>query len=104
MNILYYVMAELKDGISQAETLEEIVEPEKPEKPEYTPKQQRKYICLYISDLTFDETECVYLYLSGVVDKDMFCVHGSGCSINIDNISDNIISQVYNLVWEKQHE
>lgn len=74
------------------------------EKPNYTAKQQRKYICEYINDLTYDDIGSVYRFLSTQVSKDMFNVHGSGCSINLDKVSDKIISSVYNLVWDKQHE
>lgn len=73
-------------------------------RPMYTANEQRKYICEFINDLTYDEVGSVYRFLSTQVPKDMFNVHGSGCSINLDKVSNNIIASVYNIVWDKQHE
>lgn len=88
-----------ENKVDTTEDLNAIQEP-----PKYTARMQRRYICEFINDLTYDEIGSVYRFLSTQVTKDMFNIHGSGCSINLDKVSDNIILSVYNLVWNKQHE
>lgn len=66
-----------------------------------TSQQQRQYICLYIDELTFDDTEEIYIFLSSKVDKSLFSVHGTGCSINLDRVPDEIILDLYKLLKQK---
>lgn len=76
----------------------------KNDKPSLTHKQQRKYICETISELTHDDVVAVYRFLSHRVPKDAFSIHGSGCSINLDNVEDKVVDTLYNLVWSKRNE
>lgn len=77
---------------------------EKKERAVMEPMQQRKYICETIADLIHDDVVAVYRFLSTHVERDAFNIHGNGCSVNLDNISDNIVHLVYNLIWDKRNE
>jgi len=65
--------------------------------------QYRKYICDIISELTHDDTIAVYRFLLTKVNRSNFCEHKNGCSINLDNISNEIIYSLYNFVVEKRN-
>ena len=64
-----------------------------------TPTQQRLYICETISELTISDTISTYKFLSTLVNANVFSVHNNGCSINCDNIQNNIIEYLYNHIW-----
>jgi hypothetical protein len=64
--------------------------------------QRRKYICDTVSELTYEDTVSVYKFLSTFVDRNCFCTHNNGCSINIDNIDDINIDSLYKFVVEKR--
>lgn len=77
---------------------------EKKEKILMMPKQQRKYICETIAELTHDDVVAVYRFLSTHIERDVFNIHGSGCSVNLDNIDNKIVQLVYDLIWDKRNE
>jgi hypothetical protein len=68
------------------------------------PDKQRKYICDAVIELVYDDVVAMYRFLSTHVNRDEFNVHGNGCSVNLDNIPDYIVSLVYNLIRDKLNE
>ena len=64
-----------------------------------TPTQQREYICETISELTHDDVVSTYKFMSTMVQADLVSIHSNGCSINLDNIQNNIVEYLYNYIW-----
>lgn len=61
----------------------------------------RRYICEQIKNITHEESQHVYRFLSTCVDSSMFTVHGNGTSINMDDVSEEVVMQVYSLIKQK---
>jgi hypothetical protein len=68
------------------------------------PIHQRKYICETITELVHDDVVAMYRFLSTHIKRDTFNVHGNGCSVNLDNINDNIVQLVYTFIRDKRNE
>ena len=63
----------------------------------------RKYITETLSELEYDDICEIYQFVSSHVGRDKINVHGNGCSVNLDTISDAVIELIYNLVYEKRN-
>ena len=72
--------------------------------PILTPAQERRYVCETVLELHHDDLVIIYKYLCSLISSDSFSVHGSGCSINFDTVSDKIVHLIYKIVWEKRNE
>jgi hypothetical protein len=68
------------------------------------PMQQRKYICETITELVHDDVVMMYRFISTCVNINDINTHGNGCSVNLDNIDDNIVRLIYDLIWTKRNE
>jgi len=66
--------------------------------------QQRKYICETITELIHDDVVTMYRFISTHVNSNDINIHGNGCSVNLDNINDNIVQLIYDLIWNKRNE
>lgn len=64
----------------------------------------RKYICETIEELEYHEIVKIYHFIVANIDRDEIKTHGNGCSVNLDNMDDDVIELVYNLVWKKRNE
>ena len=63
----------------------------------------RKYITETLSELEYDDICEIYQFTVQNVGRDKINVHGNGCSVNLDTISDAVIELIYNLVYEKRN-
>jgi hypothetical protein len=67
------------------------------------PKLQRKYICGTITELAHDDILSVYRFVNMSV-YIKFNIHGNGCSLNLDDVPNNIVQLIYDIVWNKRNE
>jgi hypothetical protein len=68
---------------------------------EISTPEMRRFACGGIDELTHDDANAVFRFLSIRVGSDKFSIHGGGCSINLDEIADNIIQDLYTLILKK---
>jgi hypothetical protein len=66
-----------------------------------SPKEQRKWICRAIADLTQQDTQDMYRFASTKIPKEMFITHSDGCRLDLSCVSDEIVLQLYNLIRSK---
>ena len=63
--------------------------------------EMRRFVCGSIDEITHDDANQVFRFLSIRVGSDKFSIHGGGCSINLDEVTDNIVRDLYALLREK---
>jgi hypothetical protein len=66
-----------------------------------TPNAEREWLCNAIDDLDHADLVAVYRFISTKVPSAKFNTHKTGCSINLNTLSDELISQLYTLVRAK---
>ncbi len=69
--------------------------------PQLTPREQRKWICEVIPELTHHDATDVFKWLNARLPRNSFSEHSNGCSINLDTLANELVSQLYSFVVSK---
>ena len=62
------------------------------------PSIQRKFICNRMPELTYEGLVELFDLVNNLVKKELINVHGTGSSLNLDIVSDDIVSEIYDAV------
>jgi len=65
-------------------------------------KEQKKYICLNISELTLKNKMDIYVFLkTKIPNEDYLIQNADGVRLNLELVNENIVFELYNLIKYK---